>query len=125
MSISDQLFFNVYKCYNKHSKKRARFLAVIYISLFQITFLLLIGIFIATFLNQMNTYFMSSEKAWTLFIITIPIVYFKNWIQYSGRKGKIINANLSKTKNLSLNIWMLWLLPLGLILLSIILLKAF
>ena len=54
---------------------------------------------------------MSAGKAWTLFVLVSIFIYFKNWMQYGGRKRKVLNAKIIKNKKLSYNIWFLWLLP--------------
>src|SRR5690606_41755963 len=93
-------------------------ISLYYLSFFQITVFVLIGIVLAIFLNQMNVIKMSSSKSWTLFIIASLIILFKNWMQYSGKKRNILNAKFKKKE--SYNIWVLWLLPLGCIALSIL-----
>jgi hypothetical protein len=125
MSISDQFFFNVFNYYKKANKKLASRIAVIYIDLLHISFLLLLGIFFSVFFNQMNVRFMSSEKAWILFVIAAIIICFKNWIQFSGKKRKVMNAKISNSKSKHFSIWLLWSLPVMCFALSIILSQAF
>ncbi len=124
MSIFDSLFFNIFNHYKTKHKKRSITIAVLYLTLLQLSIILVLGVFFAAFFNQMNIDTMSSEKAWALFIVTSFIVYFKNWIQNSGRKRSVINAKLSKRKSRHYNIWLLWLLPVCCIALSILLMQV-
>ncbi len=124
MTVFDQFYFNVFNHYKARYKRRANTLAVFYISFLQLSIILVLGVFFAAFFNQMNVDTISSQKAWTLFIITSFIVYFKNWIQYSGRKRSVMNAKLNRNKSSQYNIWLLWLLPICCITLSIILLQV-
>jgi len=125
MSLSDQFFFNVYNYYKKKYNKLASRIAIIYINALQVSVLLLLGIFFSVFFTQMNIRFMSSEKAWILFVIAAIIICFKNWIQYSGKKRKVMNAKMSNSKSRNFSIWLLWSLPLACIGLSIIISQAF
>lgn len=125
MPLFDQFFFNIFNHYKTIYKRRANTIAVFYISFLQITILLLLGVFFGAFFNQLNVDTMSSNKAWTLFVIVSILIYFKNWIQSSGRKRSVINAKLSKNKSRQYNILLLWLLPICCIALSIILLQIF
>ncbi len=124
MSIFDSLFFNVFNHYKAKHKKRSITFAVLYLTLLQLSIILVLGVFFAAFFNQMNIDTMSSDKGWALFIVTSFIVYFKNWIQNSGRKRSVMNAKLSKRKSRHYNIWLLWLLPICLIALSILLMQV-
>lgn len=124
MNLFDRLFFNAFNYYRIRKNRSANRIAIIYISLVHCTLLLFSGICIAMFLDAMNTNTMSSNKAWTLFIMASIILYFKNWIQYSGKKRKVLNAKvLGKQKfKPDYPIFLLWLLPTGTLAVSIILL---
>lgn len=126
MNTFDALFFNVFQHYKLKYKRKANTIALFYVSLLQISLLLLSGIVLALFLNEMNTSTMSSGKAWSLFIMSSIFIYFRNWIQYTGKKRSIINAkrNNKHHQTQRYNIWMLWLLLIGCIVLSIILFSA-
>ncbi|WP_425076568.1 hypothetical protein [Psychroserpens sp. S379A] len=124
MTTFDIFFFSIFSHYKTRFKQKANTIAVFYISVLQIALLFLLGSFFAVFLSQMNVATMSSSKAWTLFIIASVIIYFKNWIQYSGKKRKVLNAKTNKSKSKLYSIWLLWLLPIACIGLSIIILKA-
>jgi len=124
MTTFDIFFFNIFSHYKERYKKQANTIAVFYISVLQIALIFLLGCFFAVFLNQMHVNTMSSSKAWTLFIITSLIIYFKNWIQYSGKKRKVLNAKTNNKKSQFYSVRLLWILPLACIGLSIIILKA-
>ena len=122
MTFFDQLYFNIFNHYKTTHKAKAKTISLYYITILQITLLLLIGVVLAIFLNQMNVATMSSSKALTLFIIASLIILFKNWVQYSGKKRNILNSKFKKKE--SYNIWVLWLLPIGCIALSVLLMNV-
>lgn len=124
MTIFDQLFFNSFNYYKKSLyKKNANTIAITYITLLQASLLLVLGVFFAEFFHQMHVTTMSATKAWILFIIVSVVLYFKNSIQYSGKKRKILNANQMKKTNHS--IWTLWLIPIVAVFLALLFLKVF
>ena len=122
MTLFDSLYFNVFNHYKSSHKSKAKTISLYYISILQITLLLLCGVLLAVFLKQMNVITMSSSKAWTLFIIASLIILFKNWMQYSGKKRNILNTKFKKKE--SHNSWVLWLLPVGCITLSILIINT-
>ena len=122
MTFFDTLYFNIFNHYKTTRKAKASTISLYYISILQITLLLLCGLILAVFLKQMNVITMSSSKAWTLFTIASFIILFKNWMQYSGKKRNILNTKFKKKE--SHNIWVLWLLPAGCIALSILIMNA-
>lgn len=124
MSIFDSLFFSVFKHYKDAKSKKANQIATIYISILQCALLLVLGIFFAGFFNQMNMDTMSQDKAWTLFIMVSVFIFFKNWMQYAGRKRKVLNAKMLKTKSQNYSIFLLWLLPVACVLLAAIIWQA-
>jgi hypothetical protein len=125
MNIFDTLFFNVFQHYKPTKKKKANTIALYYITSLQCSLLLLSGIFLSAFLNEMNFTTMDSSNAWTLFVMACIFIIFKNWIQYSGKKRKVLNAKLNGKKKLEpYNIYLLWALLISSILLSITILIA-
>ena len=124
MTISDQLFFTVFNAYKDKLKRKSNTLAVFYIFLFESSVILLLGVFFAKFFNQMKVTTMTSTKAWVLFGLVVVILYFKNWIKYSGKKRKVLNAKSLKVKTKTYSIWIVWLLPIGIIALALVLLNA-
>lgn len=125
MSLSDQFFYTIFNYHKKANKRLASRIAIIYIDLLQISVLLLLGVFFSVFFNQMNVRFMNSEEAWILFSIAALIISFKNWIQYSGKKRKVMNAKMTNSRSQSYSVWLLWSLPLVCIGLSVLLSRAF
>lgn len=124
MTLFDQLFFNSFNYYKKGTfKSRANTIAVVYITLVQASLLLVLGAFFAEFFSKMHVATMSATKAWVLFTIVSLFLYFKNWIQYSGKKRKILNAN--QKKKTGYGIFTLWLIPIGAIFLSVLFMKVF
>ena len=124
MTTFDTIFFSVFKHYKTTHKQKANTIAIVYISLLQIALILVLGVFFSVFLKQMHVNTFSATKGWTLFIMTSVFIYFRNWIVYSGRKRKVLNANTNKNKQTIYNMKLLWLLLLGCIALAIILLNA-
>ncbi len=125
MTIFNQLFFSVYTFYKTTYKKKASAIAVFYISLLQISLVLLFGSFFAAFFNQMHVETLTSGNAWTLFVISSIFIYFKNWMSYNGRNRMILKAKMSKKKTPDQNIILLWSLPFASTALAIILLRSF
>ncbi|RXJ52529.1 hypothetical protein [Gelidibacter gilvus] len=124
MTLFDQLFFNSFNHYkNGTYKKKANTIAILYITIVQASILLVLGVFFAEFFHQMHVATMTATKAWVLFVLASLILYFKNWIQYSGKKRKIMNANQKKKS--SYGIFTLWLIPAVAIFLAVIFMKVF
>ena len=67
---------------------------------------------------------MSSTKAWTIFILLSIALHFKNWINYSGRTRKVLNAKWNRIKTPKYSIPLLLVLPLLAIILGLVCLKA-
>ena len=125
MTVFNQFFFNVYAYYRTSFKKRASTIAVFYISLLQISLVLLLGSFFAAFFKQMHVDTLTPDKGWILFIVISIVIYFKNWMSYSGRNLMIIKAKMNKKTQSQYNIYLLWLLPVAITALAIILLRSF
>lgn len=124
MTLFDSFFLNVFKYYKKKNSKKAIKIATLYVSILQCSLLLLLGIFFAGFFKQMHVDTMSSSKAWTLFVLLAVATFFKNWMQYSGKKRNLLNAKRSQQQGHTYNIWVLWLLPVVILGLASILFQA-
>ncbi len=111
MTVFDQFFYSIFSFYKKRYKQKANTIALGYVSILQISLIFLLGCFFAAFLNHMHTNTMSSNKAWTLFVIISVSIHFKNWIQYTGKKRMMINAKMVKKKTPQTNVLLLWVLP--------------
>lgn len=124
MTIFDQFALNIFNHYKPRLKRKASTITVFYISLLQSALLLLFGVFFSEFFKQMKVNTMSSSNTWMLFVIAIVIIYFKNWMTYTGKRRHVLNAKFKKNHN-SYNIWVLWLIPIGCIVIAIMLLNKF
>lgn len=124
MTTFDKLFFHFFQYYKAKKSKKANEIATFYVSFLQCSLLLLLGVFFAGFFKQMNVQTMSSSKAWILFVLVVIFIYFKNWMQYGGRKRKIRNVKMLKNKKLDYNIWVLWFLPVVVLGLTLVLFQA-
>lgn len=123
MEHFDSLFFDVFQYYKPKHKAKANDIALFYILLLQAAMLLLVGTFLMLFLNQMRVDVLSFPKALTLFVITIIALIFRNWIYYTGKKRKVLNAHWNKKATQTKHIWLLWLIPFVCLILSIIILQ--
>lgn len=124
MTTFDALFFHFFQYYKSKKSKKANSIATFYLTTLQCSLLLLLGVFFAGFFRQMHVSTMSAPKASTLFVLVCIFLYFKNWMQYGGRKRKVLNAKMLKKKKLSYNIWLLWLLPVAILGLAFVLFQA-
>ena len=124
MILFDKFFFSVFKYYKDAQNKKANTIATVYISVLQSALMLLLGVFFAGFFKQMNVNTLSQDKAITLFVLACIFIFFKNWMQYAGRKRKVLNAKMLKSKSLGYNIWLIWLLPVVCLGLSLIIYQA-
>lgn len=125
MTVFDQFALTIFNHYKPRFKRKANTIVVFYMSLLQCSLLLLLGIFFSEFFNQMKVVTMSPSNAWTLFIIASVIIYFKNWMVYSGKRRLVLNAKSNKKKYNDYNVWVLWLIPFCCIALSVLVLNKF
>ena len=124
MNYFNQLYLTVFSRFKGRFKQKANTIALFYTSVLQITLLFLGGVFFIKFLEQMKVVVMSESNAWVLFIITAVFIHFKNWVSYSGRKRRVLNAKLSNKKGLEYSLFMLIVLPVGIIGLALLMLQA-
>ncbi|NMH86919.1 hypothetical protein [Flavivirga algicola] len=124
MNLFDILFYNIFSRYKPKYKQRANSIAIVYVTFLQVALLLLLGVFFAGFFKQMHMVTMSSAKAWTLFVLVSVFLYFKNWMQYTGKKRMTIHAKMNKKKVEHYNIWLLWFLPVAVLGLAYVLYQA-
>ncbi|WP_303316323.1 hypothetical protein Q4Q34_05830 [Flavivirga abyssicola] len=124
MNLFDILFYNMFSQYKTKYKQKANNIAITYVTLLQVSLLLLLGVFFAGFFRQMHMVTMSSTKAWTLFTLISVFIYFKNWMQYTGKKRMMINAKMNKKRTQHYNIWLLWFLPIAALGLSYVVSQA-
>tara|TARA_B110000902_G_scaffold264474_1_gene346076 strand:- start:6566 stop:6943 length:378 start_codon:yes stop_codon:yes gene_type:complete len=124
MNFFNQLYFTVFNHFKARYKQKANSIALYYVSILQIALLLLGGIFFTKFLEQMKVVVMSSTNSVVLFCLIALFIHFKNWVNYSGRKRRVLNAKLTNKKDLGYSMFILLVLPVGIISLSILLLKT-
>ncbi len=120
----NSLFFSIFKYYKNRKNKKAHQIATSYISFLQCSILLVLGMFFAGFSSQMHLNTISKDKAWILFIMACIFIWFKNWMQFAGRKRQVLNAKMIQKKSQNHSIILLWLFPVACILLSVILWQA-
>ena len=122
MGTFSTLFLQVYNYYRYRKVKHATRFALIYITIVQALLFLFAGVVLSKFLSSMHMTLMTSTTAWVLFAIWVVILYFSNWMQYTGRKQKIFRAKMSQKAYEDRPITILWLIPLlGLFLIIILL----
>lgn len=124
MTVFDQFFYSMFSFYKKRYKQKANTIALVYISVLQISLVFLLGCFFAAFFNRMHADTMSNTSAWTLFVLVSIGIHFKNWMQYTGKRRMMINAKMVKKKKPKTNIWLLWVLPFLVLVLAYIIYQA-
>jgi ABC-type multidrug transport system fused ATPase/permease subunit len=105
MNYFNQLYLTVFNRFKASLKQKANTIALFYVSIVEIAIMLLLGTFFIKFLDQMK-------------------VVVMNGLNYSGRKRLILNAKLSKRKDLEYSLFILISLPFGLFGLSLMMLKV-
>ena len=124
MNFFNQLYLTVFNHFKERYEQKANTIALFYVSILQIALLLLGGIFFTKFLEQMKVVVMSSTNSVVLFCMIALFIHFKNWMNYSGRKRRVLNAKLTNKKDLGYSMFILFVMPIGIISLSILLLKT-
>ncbi|MDP5157462.1 MAG: hypothetical protein NWQ07_02645 [Flaviramulus sp.] len=125
MTLSETLFHNIFVYYKPRWKQKANGVALIYITILQVSMILLLGVFFSEFFEQMNMDTISSSKGWVLFALVAIFCYFKNWMYYTGKRRMIIQAKMNKTKsNSTYNIYLLWLLLIAILGLTLVIVQA-
>ena len=122
MSLFDPIFFTIFQYYKPKYKAKANGIALFYMLFLQASLLMLAGLFLILFFNQLNRLLLTTTKAWTIWIIGCIVLLFRNWIYYTGKKRKILNTKSNKNSS-STNIYVLWLIPFACIGLSILLMQ--
>jgi len=124
MNYFNQLYLTVFNRFKGRYKQKANTIALFYTTVLQIALVFLGGVFFIKFLEQMKVVVMSSSSTWTLFVLTVVFIHFKNWVNYSGRKRRVLNAKLSNKKDLGYSLFVLIALPIAIIALSVLFYKA-
>ncbi|MDG1014430.1 MAG: hypothetical protein P8O09_04375 [Flavobacteriaceae bacterium] len=124
MNYFNRLYLTTFNRFKARFRQKANTIALFYVSIVEIAITLLLGIFFIKFLDQMKVVITNGTNGWLLFIILALFIHFKNWLNYSGRKRRILNAKLSNKKDLEYSLFILISLPLGLLGLSLIMLEV-
>jgi len=124
MNYFNRLYLTTFNRFKARFRQKANTIALFYVSIVEIAIILLLGIFFIKFLDQMKVIITNGTNGWLLFIILALFIHFKNWLSYSGRKRRILNAKLSIKKDLEYSLFVLISLPLGLLGLSLIMLEV-
>lgn len=124
MNYFNRLYLTTFNRLKVRFRQQANTIALFYVSIVEIAIILLLGIFFIKFLDQMKVIIMNGTNAWLLFIISALFIHFKNWLSYSGRKRRILNAKLSNKKDLEYSLFVLISLPLALLGLSLVMLEV-
>jgi hypothetical protein len=124
MNYFNRLYLTTFNRFKARFRQKANTIALFYVTIVEIAITLLLGIFFIKFLDQMKVIIMNGTNGWLLFIILALFIHFKNWLSYSGRKRRILNAKLSIKKDLEYSLFVLISLPLGLLGLSLIMLEV-
>jgi hypothetical protein len=124
MTIFDQFFFTIFSHYKPKYKNKANSIALYYTTLLQIGLAFAFGCFAIVFFNKMHVDVISNEKAIIVFVLAAIGIHFKNWIKYSGKTRKVMNAKHNKRKTQHYNLYLLWFLPFACLGFGIILLQA-
>ena len=124
MNSFDILFYNIFSYFKPMYRQKSNTIAMMYVSVLQCALLLLLGVFFARFFSHMNMGTVSESKMWTLFVLTSGFIFFKNWLQYTGKRRMMINIKMNKKTKPMYNIWLLLLLPIVVLVLTYILFQA-
>jgi hypothetical protein len=124
MNYFNQLYLTVFNRFKGRYKQKANTIALFYTTVLQIALVFLGGVFFIKFLEQMKVVVMSSSNTWIVFVLTAVFIHFKNWVNYSGRKRRVLNAKLSNKKDLGYSLLILIALPIAIIALSVLFYKA-
>jgi hypothetical protein len=87
--------------------------------------LLLLGVFFSVFFRKMHVDAMAKDNARILFVLISGFLFFKNWMQYTGKRRMMLNAKMIKKNKTLYNIWLLWFLPVAVLGLTYVLFQAF
>ena len=123
MTTFDSIYIQVYNQTRERSKKRSKQIAGSYPSVLQVAVLFAVGSFFYVFLNQTNVY-ISSEKAWLMFVVISIFLLFKNWMKYNAKMRSTLNAKYNSKKHTKFQPWVLIGLPFVCLALGILILQA-
>lgn len=120
-TFADQKYISIFNHYKKNYGKKSITIALLYVCLLEFSFILALGAFFKAFATQMKMVILSNTKFWVIFALIAVFIVFKNWMRYNGKKRSILNTkSIHNTHSLSL----LWLMPVGCIVIACILLQV-
>lgn len=93
--ILDHLFASAHFCFKNKSKTFKNNFAFYYMLLFQLLFLLLLGLFFNAFSRQLNINTLSNNQYAFIATFSFIIVLYRSWMVYTGKRRLLL---LSKTK---------------------------
>ena len=124
MTLFNKIYLSVFFQLKNRFKQKANTIALYYTSALQISLVFLLGCFFSAFLSQMNATLMGQTKAITLFCIIAAGIHFSNWMGYSGKQRKEMNAKYLKQKKVTYNLMVLAVIPVICVLFGLLLLQS-
>jgi hypothetical protein len=118
------IYLSIFHQLKAKYKQKANSIALFYISILQISIVFLLGCFFLAFLTQMHVSVLAKSKAITLFIIIAAGIHFSNWLGYSGKQRKEMNAKYLKQKKVNYNLMVLAVIPIICVLFGFLLLQS-
>jgi len=104
----------------KLKKQKAIRYSILYITILQLSLIIFLSIVSIKFFLQFNITLFNTSNLWGILILTTIIVYFRNWMFYTGKKINSIKSKL-KPSNSGINIYALYAIPFILIISSFLL----
>ena len=117
----DNFYIYLFNHYKKKLGKRVSSIALFFINTLEISIYFALGSFFLAFINQINNTTIEISKFYILLGLISTFIIFKNWLRYNGKKRTILNA---KHRSRTPSIYLLWLLPIGLIILAFVFLQV-
>ena len=122
------MFHNLFYAAFHHFKtiygKNANKMAITYIALVECCVLLVAGMFFAVFLSKMHVDLPSGTDLWLIFFAACFFIFIKDWVQYSGKKRRVLNTKSKHSRQNTYSLFALLLLPVGSLILAAILYQA-
>lgn len=84
----DTYYISIFNHYKKTLGKRSLNIALVYISLVELSIILALLAFFMAFAGQLKISVMSDTKFWVLYGVIAAFIFFKNWMRYNGKKTK-------------------------------------
>jgi len=96
MDFFDALYLSAFQQIKKRKPKLAGRCAHLYVSIVQIALYLILGVFFMKFAKQMKLNVLDHTNLWIVSFGIIGLIFFKNWMSYTGKKRTIIASNHTK-----------------------------